>query len=143
MTTDPQAAVERRIAARHLLAHPLTCKEHDPEVFALIRRHESELDRWFTQRLGYRLHLGADIARLFKSGLVPERRPLRTATDRAFHHLEYVYLMLARSHQPSPVPPWSACGISLTSSVQPRPKPMSPSLTTAPNGGPSSPRCAG
>ena len=95
MTADPQAAIERRVAARHLLAHPLTCKEHDPDTFRLIRRHETELDRWFTQRLGYRLHLASDTARLFKSGVVPEHRPLRTATGRAFHHLEYVYLVLA------------------------------------------------
>lgn len=95
MTADPQATVERRIAARYLLAHPLACKEQDPDAFRLIRRHETELDRWFTQRLGYRLHLGADTARLFKSGVVPEHRPLRTATGRAFHHLEYQYLVLA------------------------------------------------
>ena len=95
MTDDPQAPVERRIAARHLLAHPLTCLEQDPEVFRLIRRHEEELDRWFTQRLGYRLHLGADAARLFKTGAVPGRRPLRAGSGRPFHHLEYVLLTLA------------------------------------------------
>jgi uncharacterized protein (TIGR02678 family) len=95
VTGDPQAAVERRAAARHLLAHPLTCQEHDPDTFRLVRRHETELDRWFTQRLGYRLHLGADTARLFKSAVVPDRRPLRTASDRPFHHLEYVLLVLA------------------------------------------------
>jgi uncharacterized protein (TIGR02678 family) len=95
VTEDPQAAVERRIAARHLLAHPLTCLEHDPETFRLIRRHEVELDRWFTQRLGYRLHLGADTARLFKTGVVPTHRPLRTGTGRALHHVEYVLLTLA------------------------------------------------
>ena len=85
MADDPQAAVERRVAARHLLQHPLTCAEHDPDEFRLIRRHEGELDRWFTQRLGYRLHVDTDTARLFKSGTVPERRPLRTTTRRAVH----------------------------------------------------------
>jgi len=95
MSGDPQAAVERRAAARHLLTHPLTCQEHDPDMFRLIRRHETELDRWFTQRLGYRLHLGTDTARLYKAGFVPEGRPLRTANGRALHRLEYVLLTLA------------------------------------------------
>lgn len=94
MSEDPQAGVERKMAARHLLAHPLACKEHDPEIFRLIRRHEAELDRWFTQRLGYRLHLTADTARLFKTTVVPDDRPLRTASGRPFHHLEYVLLLL-------------------------------------------------
>ncbi len=94
MPGDPQAAGERRIAARQLLQNPLTCKEHDPDVFRLIRRHEADLDRWFTQRLGYRLHLDADSARLFKSTVVPDHRPLRTSTGRPFHQLEYVLLAL-------------------------------------------------
>ncbi|HTW98213.1 MAG TPA: TIGR02678 family protein [Acidimicrobiales bacterium] len=95
MSDDPQAPLERRAAARHLLANPICCKEHDPDAFRLIRRHETELDRWFTQRLGYRLHLGADTARLFKSGALPLRRPMRTKSGRAFHRLEYVMLLLA------------------------------------------------
>lgn len=94
MTADPQASLERRLAARHLVQNPLTCKEHDPETFRLIRRHEVDLDRWFTQRLGYRLHVDADSARLFKTVVVPHRRPLRTSTGRAFGHLEYVLLAL-------------------------------------------------
>lgn len=93
-TSDPQAPVEQRVAARHLLIHPMTCREHAPDVFRLIRRHEVDLDRWFTQRLGYRLHLSADTARLFKSGAVPEHRPLRTRSGRPLHHLEYVLLTL-------------------------------------------------
>lgn len=91
---DPQAPLERRAAARHLLQHPLTCKEHDPDVFRLVRRHEADLDRWFTQRLGYRLQVGSDTARLLKSGVVPAHRPLRTRTGRAFHQREYVLLAL-------------------------------------------------
>jgi uncharacterized protein (TIGR02678 family) len=89
-----QAAFELRICARHLVQQPLTCKEHDPEIFRIVRRHEAELDRWFTQRLGYRLHVNADTARLFKDGFIPARRPLLTATQRAFHQLEYVLLSL-------------------------------------------------
>ena len=94
MSDDPQAPIERRLAARHLVQNPLTCKEHDPEVFRLIRRHEADLDRWFTQRLGYRLHVDADSARLFKAVVVPHQRPLRAASGRPFNHLEYVLLAL-------------------------------------------------
>ena len=95
MTGDPQAPVERRAAARHLMRRPLTCAEHDPELFRLVRRHEVELDRWFTQRLGYRLHVTSDTARLYKSGYIPPRRPLRTSGGRPLHNLEYVMLILA------------------------------------------------
>jgi uncharacterized protein (TIGR02678 family) len=91
---DPQAAGEQREAARHLLQRPLTCQEHDPEMFRLIRRHEADLDRWFTQRLGYRLHVDADSARLWKSGYVADHRPLRTSSGRPFHPLEYVLAAL-------------------------------------------------
>lgn len=91
---DPQVGVERRACARHLLGHPLTCAEDDPDVFRLIRHHETELDRWFTQRLGYRLHVDSDTARLFKSGTVPDHRPLRTHTGRPFTQLEYVVFAL-------------------------------------------------
>jgi uncharacterized protein (TIGR02678 family) len=91
---QPQAAVELNTCARHLVQRPLTCKEHDPDLFRLIRRHEAELDRWFTQRLGYRLHVDADTARLFKDGFVPERRPLQATNHRPFHALEYVLLAL-------------------------------------------------
>lgn len=90
----PQAGLELRACARHLVQHPLTCKEHDPDLFRLLRRHEADLDRWFTQRLGYRLHVDADTARLFKVGAVPVRRPLRARTGRAFQPLEYTLLAL-------------------------------------------------
>jgi uncharacterized protein (TIGR02678 family) len=90
----PQTAFELQLCARHLLQQPLTCMEHDPEIFRMVRRHEGELDRWFTQRLGYRLHVNADTARLFKDGCVPRLRPLLTATLRPFHQLEYVLLAL-------------------------------------------------
>jgi uncharacterized protein (TIGR02678 family) len=94
-TDDPQGAIERREAARHLLVNPLTCAELDRDVFALIRRHGQDLDRWFTQRLGYRLHIDADTARLFKSGVVPDDRPLRAPSGRALHPRECVLLALA------------------------------------------------
>ena len=91
---DPQATGERRAAARHLLGHPLTCAEQHPEVFRLLRRHEADLDRWFTQRLGYRLHIDADTARLFKTGAIPTRRPLQTATGRDLTAHEHTLLAL-------------------------------------------------
>ncbi|MDA8045665.1 MAG: TIGR02678 family protein [Actinomycetota bacterium] len=92
---DPHWGAERRSAARHLIANPLTCAEHDEETFRLIRRHEVDLDRWFTQRLGYRLHVASDTARLWKSGYVPPSRPLRTSAGRPLHQLEYILLILA------------------------------------------------
>lgn len=91
---DPQAPTERRQVARALLQRPLTVKEHDPDLFRLVRRHEADLDRWFTQRLGYRLHVSADTARLHKTTYLAGDRPLRTSTGRPFHQLEYVYLAL-------------------------------------------------
>lgn len=96
MTIDPQADHDRQACARHLLQHPLTCGEQHPDMFRLIRRHEQDLDRWFTQRLGYRLHVSSDTARLFKSTSVAERRPLMTATTapRPFAQREYVLLSL-------------------------------------------------
>ena len=60
----------------------------------VIRRHAEALDRWFTQRLGYRLVVNADTARLSKSGHVPADRPLRTHTGRAFTGREHVALAL-------------------------------------------------
>lgn len=91
---DPQADHERREVARHLLMHPLTCAEKHPDIFRLIRRHHHDLDQWFTQRLGYRLHLDADTARLFKAGIVPDDRPLRTRTGRPLHRRELQLLAL-------------------------------------------------
>lgn len=93
MAEDPQAPGEQQLAARHLLQHPLTVAEAEPDLFRLIRRHEDELDRWFTQRLGYRLRVTADTARLAKLGWVSDR-PLRTTSSRAFSHQEYVTLVL-------------------------------------------------
>lgn len=94
---NSQALLDRRSAARHLIRHPLVRSESEPAMFTLIRRHEHELDRWFTQRLGYRLQTTADTARLFKSTVVAHRRPLVTATSqpRPFAQREYTMLALA------------------------------------------------
>lgn len=83
-------------AARHLLQHPLTCIETHGEQFAIVRRHELTLDRWFTQRLGYRLHVSSSTARLFKTTIVPHRPVLvaPTSTGRAMNQRECVLLSL-------------------------------------------------
>ena len=93
----PEIALDLRTAARHLVEHPMVAAENDPETFRLIRRHEAQLDRWFTQRFSYRLQVGADTARLFKSSTVATRRPLRTAAaaSRPFSQREYTMLALA------------------------------------------------
>lgn len=94
---NPQQALDLRDAARYLVAHPLVLAEHEPEMFLLIRRYEQRLDRWFTQRFGYRLQVTTDTARLFKSTVVASRRPLRTASkqSRSFSIREYTMLALA------------------------------------------------
>ncbi len=85
-----------QMAARHLLQHPFTCREHDPDTFAIIRRLEQDLDRWFTQRLGYRLHVSSFTARLFKTTIVPHRPILQapTSSQRAMSQRECTLLTL-------------------------------------------------
>ena len=94
---DPRRELDLRAAARHLAAHPLVLSESDPDTLRLIRRYEHELDRWFTQRFGYRIEVTADTARLFKSTVVVQRRGLRTAADpgRPFSMRQYTMLALA------------------------------------------------
>ena len=83
-------------AARHLLQHPLTCAEHHADLFNHIRRHEQALDRWFTQRLGYRLQVNSFTARLFKSTVVPHRPvlPAPVGSGRALSQRECTLLVL-------------------------------------------------
>lgn len=85
-----------RTAARHMLQHPFTCCEQYPEMFSTIRRHEQQLDRWFTQRLGYRLHVSSFTARLFKNTVVPHRPVLSapTSAQRAMSQRECTMLSL-------------------------------------------------
>jgi uncharacterized protein (TIGR02678 family) len=94
MHDDPQRAGELTGAARALLTRPWRTAEADRPLFLLIRRHAEQLDRWFTQRLGYRLVVGTDTARLVKSGHIPADRPLRTPTQRPFTAREYTLLAL-------------------------------------------------
>lgn len=94
-SVDPRRELDLRAAARHLAEHPLVLSERDPDSFRLVRRYEHELDRWFTQRFGYRLEVTADTARLYKSSVVA-RRALHTAADpgRPFSVREYTMLAL-------------------------------------------------
>ena len=94
---DPPREHDLRAAARHLAQHPLMLSESDPDTFRLVRRYEHELDRWFTQRFGYRLEVTADTARLYKSTVVVTRRALRTAAEpgRPFSVREYTMLALS------------------------------------------------
>lgn len=94
MHDDPQRAGELTGAARALLTRPWRTAEADRPLFVLIRRYAEQLDRWFSQRLGYRLVVGTDTARLVKSGHIPEDRPLRTSTQRPFTAREYTLLAL-------------------------------------------------
>ncbi len=87
---------ERRSAVRLLLRCPLvTDQRPDPEVFALIRRHEAQLRRWFRDQLGYRLVVDHEQARLFKRR-APEAlaRPVRTRSGKAFDRRRYSLLCL-------------------------------------------------
>lgn len=95
-SAGPRREFELRAAARHLAEHPLVLSERDPDSFHLVRRYEHELDRWFTQRFGYRLEVTADTARLYKSTVVATRRALHTAADpgRPFSVREYTMLAL-------------------------------------------------
>ena len=78
-TASDRLTADLQDAARFLAVHPLVAAEQCPDEFALIRRNHQRLDQWFTQRFGYRLQVTADTARLYKSTVVPRRRPLRTA----------------------------------------------------------------
>ncbi|HWL43936.1 MAG TPA: TIGR02678 family protein [Ilumatobacter sp.] len=96
MAEPEHVLAELRVACRHLVRHPLVLAERSPDEFALIRRHEHTLDRWFTQRLGYRLQVTADTARLLKSTWASPSRPLITSGSqpRPFTPREYTMLAL-------------------------------------------------
>ncbi len=90
------AREERRRAVHLLLRRPFVTGEGpDPEAFALVRRHEAELRRWFREQLGYRLVVDHEQARLFKRrppGALP--RPARSRYGRAFDRRRYSLLCL-------------------------------------------------
>ena len=116
----PQTAFELQLCARHLVQQPLTCMEHDPEIFRMVRRHEGELDRWFTQRLGYRLHVRRRY-RTTVQGWV--RSPAPAAADGDAPAVSSARVRTASrscSARPSPDPTWSACAISLNACARQR-----------------------
>lgn len=87
---------ERRRAVRLLLRRPFVTDERpDPTVFALVRRHEAELRRWFREQLGYRLVVDHEQARLFKRRPPgASAHPARTRSDRPFDRRRYSLLCL-------------------------------------------------
>lgn len=93
---EAQVLEERRRAVRLLLRRPLVTESRpDPDAFALVRRHEAELRRWFRDQLGYRLVVDHEQARLFKRrapAALP--RPLRSRYGRAFDRRRYSLLCL-------------------------------------------------
>ncbi|MGH2920201.1 MAG: TIGR02678 family protein [Solirubrobacteraceae bacterium] len=97
-----QAAHERDLAraTRALLARPLLRHRADPETFALVRRHATELRAWFDANCGWRLHVDSEVARLFKlsepdaAGTRPAREP---RSQVAFSRRRYVLVCLALS----------------------------------------------
>jgi uncharacterized protein (TIGR02678 family) len=89
-----------RRATRALLRRPLLRATDDAETFRTVRRHAPELRNWFEQNAGWRLHVDAEVARLFKraggrlDGTHPARDP---STGAPFSRRRYVLLCLALS----------------------------------------------
>ena len=88
--------VERRRAARALLAHPLLTARDDD--FRLVRKHAAELAGWFADQAGWRLTVDARTARLVKkpADLDDPTRPARAPKTKVpFTRRRYVLLCLA------------------------------------------------
>ena len=87
---------ERRRAVRLLLARPLvTDQGPDPETFSLVRRHERWLAAWFSDQLGYRLVVDAELARLHKRPAPGARpRPAHTLSGTPFNARRYALVCL-------------------------------------------------
>lgn len=94
--TTERDAHDRREAFRLLLRHPLvTAEGPHADGFATIRRQRDALVRDARQLLGYRLVVEAGFARLYKSGLGPDRpRPLRRPSGTPFSPRAYAHLSL-------------------------------------------------
>lgn len=63
---EQQQADERRRALRALLRRPLLTAQADPEAYRLVRRHQRDLRTWLEREAGWRLEVGAEVARLRK-----------------------------------------------------------------------------
>ena len=87
-------------ATRALLRHPLLRHDADADAVRLVRRHATELQGWFDQNTGWRLHVDSEVARLFKVG-EPDAEgshPAREPRSRvSFGRRRYVLLCLALS----------------------------------------------
>lgn len=89
-----------RRAARALLRQPLLLARVDPETFRVVRQQATPLRDWFEQNTGWRLHIDAEVARLFKrvgtapDGTHPAREP---RSGLPFGRRRYVLVCLALS----------------------------------------------
>ena len=95
---EEASRADRRRALRRLLAQPLLLQERDPEGFAAVVRHRSELGRWFAEHAGWPLvvEAGAGYARLMKRPARKDAtRPARLAGKPAFDRRRYALLALA------------------------------------------------
>jgi uncharacterized protein (TIGR02678 family) len=91
-------AAQRRKAMRALLSKPLLTAGSDDEALRLVRRHASELRDWLATETGWRLLVGAESARLFKTAptLADETHPARDGKAKPpFGRRRYVLLCLA------------------------------------------------
>jgi uncharacterized protein (TIGR02678 family) len=95
-TQDPIEAAERVEAARALLLHPLISADgQHAAALRLVRRHQGELTRVFSDGAGYRLQVDPSGARLFKTGLGRDAtRPLRRRSGSPFTPRAYALLCL-------------------------------------------------
>jgi uncharacterized protein (TIGR02678 family) len=86
-----------RSALRALLKRPLLTLESDPEDLVLVRRYQAELRDWLSRETGWRLHVDAETARLFKTAptLDDGTHPARGRAGEAFGRRRYVVLCLA------------------------------------------------
>jgi uncharacterized protein (TIGR02678 family) len=97
VTPDEELA-QRRRALRALLAKPLLTAEADADELMLVRWHQAHLRDWLRSETGWRLHVDAETARLFKTQPAPSPDPTHPARGRAgepFGRRRYVVLCLA------------------------------------------------
>lgn len=86
-----------RAALRVLLRRPMLTAESDPEDVVLVRRCQVELRDWLSRETGWRLHVDAETARLFKTAptLDDGTHPARGKAGEPFGRRRYVVLCLA------------------------------------------------
>ncbi|MFD5013770.1 TIGR02678 family protein [Streptomyces chartreusis] len=95
--TAAHDALERRTAARALLATPLMTAQQHPDELALVRRHAPALRSVFSRMLGYTLIVESSFARLVKAPLSPDApsRAVRRGEGPAFGPHTYALFCLA------------------------------------------------